>query len=90
MKKIIICCFTVLTTGFLYGQDYPQWPADKPETGFIEASQSKEIRLGNGTLPQEIDMQDKMRTLITVMMENTANKLHWQVVELSEYTNENE
>jgi len=73
----------------LYAQDYPQWPADKPETGFIEESQSRETRLRNSILPQEIEMQDKMRTTITVIMENASKKLGWPMVELSEYTNKN-
>lgn len=88
MKKVIICCFTVLTTGFLHAQECSNYPADCPETVFIEQSQNREIRLDNDILPQEIDMQDKMRTLITAMMENAAKKLHWEMTELSEYTNE--
>ena len=87
-RNLIFLFFSVISCFSLYAQDYPQWPADKPETGFIEESQSREIRLKNDILPQEIDMQDKMRTIITDMMENASKKLGWPVVELSEYTNE--
>lgn len=89
MKKVLVFYFILLSSFSLYAQDYPQWPADNPETDNIEASQSKQIRQGNDILPQEIEMQDKMRTTITDMMENAAKKLGWTMVELSEYTNEN-
>ncbi|HET7117062.1 MAG TPA: hypothetical protein VFI29_11255 [Hanamia sp.] len=88
MKKAFLFWFILLTNPSLYAQDYPQWPADKPETGFIEESQSREIRLKNDILPQEIDMQDKMRVIITDMMEDASDNLGWPMVELSEYTNE--
>lgn len=88
MKKIsTLLLFLFLSTSKLIAQDYAQWPADKPETGFIEQSQSRETRLDNGILAQEADMQDKMRTLITDMMENATKNLHWEMIELSEYTN---
>lgn len=89
MKRLLFIIPTLLLPFFLLAQDYPQWPADKPEADNIEASQSKSVRLGNGILPQEIDMQDKMRVLITDMMQDAAKKLGWNVTELSEYTNEN-
>ena len=93
MKEIIILFVSVISANSLFAQnvphpDYPQWPADKPETGFIEESQSRQIRLTNLILPQEIAMQDRIRTLFTDMMQNAAKKLGWQMVELSEYTNE--
>jgi hypothetical protein len=87
MKKIILSFFLAVPCFSLFAQDYAQWPADKPETGFIEESQSRETRLNNLILPQEVDMQDKMRVLITGMMQNAAEKLGWTMVELSEYTN---
>jgi len=90
MTRILIFLFlSIISCLSLYAQDYQQWPADKPETANIEASQSRQIRSGNDILPQEIEMQDKMRTTITDMMENAAKKLEWKMVELSEYTNEN-
>ncbi len=89
MKKIILFYFFVTSATIVYAQDYPQYPADKPESGFIEQSQSREIRLKNLILPQEVTMQDKMRVLITNMMLNASKKLGWPVVELSEYTNDN-
>lgn len=89
MKKIILSCIALFIGLLLHAQDYPQWPADKPETDNIESSQSKEIRLGNDILQQEIDMQDRMRTIITNMMQDAAKKLGWDVIELSEYTNNN-
>ncbi|MBS1747361.1 MAG: hypothetical protein JST21_14430 [Bacteroidetes bacterium] len=88
MKKILLSLSILFLSCELYAQEkYSQWPADKPETEFIEESQSKGIRSGNGILPQEISMQDKMRVLITDMMQNASKKLGWQMVELSEYTN---
>jgi len=89
LKIIIACCLLSFIHASLYAQDYPQWPADKPETGFIEESQSRETRLKNEILLQEVDMQDRMRTTITDMMDNAAKELGWQMTELSEYTNEN-
>jgi hypothetical protein len=89
IKKIIILLLSIVSCISLFAQDYAQWPADKPETDNIEASQSKQIRLGNSILPQEINMQDKMRVLITVMMHDAAKKLGWDMTELSEYTNGN-
>lgn len=89
MKRFTTLCLLIISCLSLHAQDYPNWPADKPETGFIEDSQSKEIRSGNAILPQEIDMQDKMRTLITDMMQSASQKLNWAVTELSEYTNNN-
>ena len=90
MTRILIFLFlSIISCLSLYAQDYPQWPADKPEAANIEASQSRQTRSGNDILPQEIEMQDKMRTTITDMMENAAKKLEWTMVELSEYTNEN-
>lgn len=89
MKKIIAFHILMISCISLFAQDYAQWPADKPETDNIEASQSKQIRLGNSILPQEINMQDKMRVLITVMMHDAAKKLGWDMTELSEYTNDN-
>lgn len=88
MKKLLICWFTVLNTGILYAQDCAFYPADCPETEFIEQSQSRQDRLDNDILPQEIDMQDKMRALITVMMKNASLALHWDMIELKEYTND--
>lgn len=87
--KIITLCLSLISGFSLYAQDYAQWPADKPETGFIENSKSREIRLRNSVLPQEVDMQDKMRVLITDMMQNASNQLGWTMIELSEYTNQN-
>ena len=88
-KKIITLYIILISCISVYAQDYPQWPADKPETELIQQSQSREIRLGNSVLPQEIDMQDKMRVLINDMMQKVAEKLNWPMVELSEYTNDN-
>lgn len=88
MKKVIICCFTVLAAGFLYAQECPNYPADCPETGTIEASQSIAVRTSNHAFPQVIKMQDNMRSLITIMMENISKKLHWPMVELTEFTSE--
>ncbi|MEO9022519.1 MAG: hypothetical protein ABI237_08330 [Ginsengibacter sp.] len=88
-RKIIILFLLFSSCLSLFAQDYPQWPADKPETGFIEESQSREIRIHNLVLPQEIDMQDKMRVLITDMMQDASKRLGWDMVELSEYTNDN-
>ena len=89
MRKLIIPIFLVLAATSLFAQDYPQWPADKPETGFIKDSQSREVRIQNLILPQEVDMQDKMRTLFTDMMNRAARQLGWQMEEISEYTNDN-
>ena len=90
MKQYFIALTVSLVTGFvLHAQEYPQWPADKPEKENIEESQSREIRMQNLLLPQEIDMQDKFRVLITDMMEKASKKLNWPMVELSEYTNDN-
>jgi hypothetical protein len=88
-RKIIALCLFLFSGLSLYAQDYAQWPADKPETDNIEASQSKQIRLGNSILPQEINMQDKMRVFITDMMQKASKKLGWDMTELSEYTNDN-
>lgn len=93
MKKIILSYFLAASCIALFAQDsphenYPQWPADKPETGFIENSQSQKIRLANHTYPQVIKMQDTMRALITSLMENAAKKLHWPMVELAEYSSD--
>ncbi len=88
-KKIIILFLLFSSCLSLFAQDYPQWPADKPETQNIEESQSREIRMHNLVLPQEIDMQDKFRVLITDMMGAASKKLNWPMVELSEYTNDN-
>ncbi len=88
MKKLLICCFTVLNSGILHAQDCAVYPADCPETEWIAQSQSRQNRLDNGILPQEIDMQDKMRALITVMMKKASQALHWDMIELKEYTND--
>jgi hypothetical protein len=87
--RVVAFCLFQVSIFSLYAQDYPQWPADKPETENINESQSREIRLKNLVLPQEIDMQDKFRVLITDMMEKVSKKLNWSMVELSEYTNDN-
>ncbi|MGH2644684.1 MAG: hypothetical protein ACRDE2_12095 [Chitinophagaceae bacterium] len=87
MRKILFVLSAVFTGFSLYAQDYPHSPADKPETTYIEESQSREIRIKNLILPQEIAMQDKMRMLITEMMQDASKKLGWDMVELSEYTN---
>lgn len=93
MKKILLVYVFVFLGHSLFAQDaphpdYPLWPADKPETVRIAQSQSRESRLEDLLLPQEIAMQDRMRTLFTDMMQHAAKKLGWQMVELSEYTNE--
>lgn len=87
MRKRLLVLLILFISGKLYSQSYPQWPADKPETEQIAQSQSRESRLEDLLLPQEITMQDRMRTLFTDMMQNASKKLGWQMVELSEYTN---
>jgi hypothetical protein len=89
MKKIIVFCIVPLFSISAYAQDYPHWPADKPEVESIKQSQSKQNRLEDLILPQEIDMQDKMRVALTLQMKYCAKKLGWDMVELSEYTNDN-
>lgn len=86
-NKTLATAILVLITFRLAAQDYPQWPADKPETEYIAESQSRDIRIKNGVLPQEVEMQDKMRFLIYDMMQNAAKGLHWHMAELSEFTN---
>lgn len=61
-------------------------PADCPDAG-LEDARSASIRIGNGLLPQEVAMQDAMRTLVTRMMQRASRNLHWDVTELSEVTN---
>lgn len=89
MKRLIIIPFFLCINLFLYAQECSNYPAYCPETGFIEQSQSSASRLCNDILQQEIDMQDKMRTIFTSMMKDAAKNHHWNMVELSEYTNEN-
>jgi hypothetical protein len=89
MKKILIITVLTWTSGLLYAQDYPNWPADKPEASFIEQSQSRKNRIDNLVLPQEVDMQDRMRSIFIAMMRSAAQRLGWNMVELSEYTNDN-
>lgn len=93
MKKAILSCFLAASSISLFAQDVPhddyaQWPADKPETGTMEESQSRETKLLNKTRPQVIDMQDRMRTLFTNMMQNASEKIGWPMVEISEYTSD--
>jgi hypothetical protein len=66
-------------------QNYAQWPAEKPRTGFIENAQSKQVRLQNRTRPQVIAMQDKMRAFFNENMEALSQKTGWLVVELDEF-----
>ena len=94
MKKIIAFHILMVSCICLYAQDaphenYPQWPADKPETGFIEDAQGKTRAEYYGLLPQEVAMQDRMRTIFVNMMQNASAKLGWQMMEISEYTNNN-
>ncbi|MEO8786053.1 MAG: hypothetical protein ABI378_03230 [Chitinophagaceae bacterium] len=89
MRLITLSCFFIAVSLSTRAQDDALFPADKPETGFIEESQNKEIRLTNLVLPQEIAMQDNMRSVFTDMMERAASNLGWQMREISEYTNDN-
>lgn len=89
MKRIVTLCLLIISYRFLHAQDYPQWPARKPDSDQIKASQSKQIRLDNSVLPQEIAMQDKMRIVFTEQMKYCAEQLGWDMVELLEYTNDN-
>ena len=62
-------------------------PADCPDESSIESVQSSAARTENGLLPQEIAMQDNMRSLVTQMMLKAAKELNWQITELDELTN---
>jgi hypothetical protein len=61
-------------------------PADCPAAG-LEYARSDSIRIGNGLLPREVAMQDAMRTLVTRMIRQAGERLHWDVTELDEVTN---
>ncbi len=89
MKKLLISCLTLICSPSAFAQQCPQWPADCPETGYIENSQSRAYRIENLLLPQEVDMQDRMRNLFTGMMQKASTQLGWDMVEISEYTNMN-
>ncbi|MDP4282995.1 MAG: hypothetical protein Q8891_01115 [Bacteroidota bacterium] len=62
-------------------------PADCPDKASIENSQSSTVRTENGLLPQEIAMQDSMRSLVSQMLLKAAKELNWQMMELDEVTN---
>lgn len=89
MRKIRYICILLLSAGSLCAQDYPQWPAERPETEEIASAQDKQTRLDNRILPQEIGMQDHMRSIFIGMMRRAATELGWEMAEISEYTNDN-
>ena len=86
-KKIFIPFILLLYTLNLKAQDCSWYPADCPDEASIENSQSIAVRTENGLLPQEIAMQDNMRSLVTQIMLKAAKELNWQMMELDEVTN---
>ena len=89
MKKNILFIVLLLIVTRLFSQQCGEWPADCPDRGSITASQDSTVRAKSGLLPQEIAMQDAARTLVTGMMKQAAETLHWKCVELDETTNLN-
>ncbi|HVZ55514.1 MAG TPA: hypothetical protein VG870_02550 [Chitinophagaceae bacterium] len=85
--KWYLSCLVSLCITFLQAQDCPYFPADCPDNGSLEASHDSSQRIQNGLLPQEIQMQDRVRQLVTSQIYQAARTLHWRAEELDEYTN---
>ncbi|MBS1655170.1 MAG: hypothetical protein JSU05_10015 [Bacteroidetes bacterium] len=89
MKKLLIVCIVLFITATVTAQNCEYTPADCPDAGSIEAALSASVRSGNGLSDKEIEMQDRMRNLVTDMMQHAAKTLGWRMIELDEVVNLN-
>ena len=82
----VICCFILIIVFkfTLHAQPCPEYPADCPDQGSIEAASDKQACLNNLMIIEEINMQDKLREVITAMMQQLAKANGWRVYEFSE------
>jgi hypothetical protein len=87
MKKILLKWILAFLFAFALSNANAQgnceyFPADCPDN--IEDARDSDICISNLILPQEISMQNKLRELVTSLMNETAKKTGWPVYEYSE------
>lgn len=77
MKNVVLVFLITVAQLNATAQPCGLSPADCPDNASIEASQTHSVRLGNGLLSEEIDMQDRIRNVVTEIMQKAAKTLKW-------------